>query len=683
MTEPSNLYPPSEEVLAASRSEKTGQIRADLSGRNLSDMDLRRIDLSYVNLAGAKLRRSDLSEASFEHADLSEARIRDAHLDRTALRKAIFRDAEMQKVSLRDADLTGADLRRAKLREADLQGADLRDTRLQHAELTGANLTGTVGLSQEQLAGADVAGARLPEELKTFSGLATVEETSKTARSIFLATLLACAYIWLTIASTTDAQLLTNSGTSKLPVIATDISIAWFFIIVPALLLLMYAYFHFHLQGLWEELATLPAIFVDGRPLHRRSYPWLVNEIVRSELPVLKPTGSTLTRIQDRLVVALVWGVVPLTILGCWLRFIVRRSMAASLWQALLAAISILAAFQFHRLARWTLQQRQVEFWLQRARLRRALGGGLVVLAVLCVTSWVLITGIRREALWRPEIEQADAARYATDVAHDARVSPRWPRVWLPNVLKRLGVHTFASFDLADVSARVDTPSGFRIKGAALAGSDLRYATARGAFLDKADLTSSDLRGVDLSNASLEGAQLDGASFAFARLFEAKMIDVHTAQGTPANFTGATLTSADFGRANLEGANFSLADLGGTIFRSAMLKRAVMPLNSNCDFSLADLRYVDFRGRNLAGADLSGATFRWTRLQHADLTGAKLAEAEFGSACYDTATRWPQGFDPSTSGALLVVSDMDCAAKQRAAQQPQQLPPVSLGPAPH
>ena len=54
---------------------------------------------------------------------------------------------------------------------------------------------------------------------------------------------------------------------------------------------------------------------------------------------------------------------------------------------------------------------------------------------------------------------------------------------------------------------------------------------------------------------------------------------------------------------------------------------------------LARTRYYLMTGANLAGADLS----------HAELDGAQLR-----GAIYDTVTRWPEGFQPQSRGAVLV-----------------------------
>src|SRR4029077_13508339 len=103
---------------------------------------------------------------------------------------------------------------------------------------------------------------------------------------------------WLTIGSTKDAALLTDSTTSPLPLIATSIPIVSFYVIAPILLVLVYAYFHISLHRLWELLADLPAVFTDGGPLDKRAYPWLLVGVVRSRLRILRTQRPPLADLQ-------------------------------------------------------------------------------------------------------------------------------------------------------------------------------------------------------------------------------------------------------------------------------------------------------------------------------------------------------------------------------------------------
>ncbi|HXO37426.1 MAG TPA: pentapeptide repeat-containing protein, partial [Candidatus Acidoferrum sp.] len=223
-------------------------------------------DVSSLNLSGVDLHGRDLTGADLRAVDLSNANLRSAKLGKgTLLWNANLSNADLYQVNLRGADLqdvnfSGADLYQAALRESNLQGADLS--------------TAKGGLLSRQLAGSDLTGAKLPEPLaKLYDSLSSVKEISDSAQKLFLALLAGCLYSWLTIAQTTDVELITNRATTPLPIIQAAIPIVGFYVVAPLILLCLYFYFHFYLQKLWEELGSLPAVFTDGRELHKRTDP--------------------------------------------------------------------------------------------------------------------------------------------------------------------------------------------------------------------------------------------------------------------------------------------------------------------------------------------------------------------------------------------------------------------------
>ena len=98
-------------------------------------------DLSYKNLSDLDLRNANLREANLNNADLSSAALKNADLGGANLRNADLRDADLGGANLRDADLRDADLRNANLRKADLINANLRKADLAYADLRKADLT--------------------------------------------------------------------------------------------------------------------------------------------------------------------------------------------------------------------------------------------------------------------------------------------------------------------------------------------------------------------------------------------------------------------------------------------------------------------------------------------------------------------------------------------------------------
>ncbi|MCH8039210.1 MAG: pentapeptide repeat-containing protein [Nitrospinae bacterium] len=241
---------------------------------------------------GANLQNADLSAANLQEANLHGVNLQNAHLFGTNLQQAVLWEANLQMADLFKANLQKAILLEATLKESGLQNANLGEA---------------TGLLVGQLAGANVSGAELPKSIGQFEGgLKFVEETSKAARKLFLALLLGCAYSVLTIYGTSDPQLLTNSTSSKLPIIGTGIPIAGFFGVAPALLLAMFIYLHLYLENLWNGLAQLPAIFPNGRPLDKEAHPWLINGLVRWHVHHLKGTHSFVVHLQNFILTVLV-----------------------------------------------------------------------------------------------------------------------------------------------------------------------------------------------------------------------------------------------------------------------------------------------------------------------------------------------------------------------------------------
>src|SRR6266404_1231719 len=209
--------------------------------------------------------------ANFQNASLNE--IRD--LGGANLQGAILNGANFANSDLTDTNFQGAELRRAVFSEAMLRRTNFRETDLQNANLESANF-----LLSAQLTGADVAGANLPKAVAGFEGLKVIAEATSNAQKLFLAMLGGSLYSWLTIGTTKDVGLLTNSASSPLPIIGTALPIVGFYLVAPIVLVAIYFYFHLNLQRLWEALADLPAVFPDGRSLDKRADPWMLNGLV-------------------------------------------------------------------------------------------------------------------------------------------------------------------------------------------------------------------------------------------------------------------------------------------------------------------------------------------------------------------------------------------------------------------
>ena len=169
---------------------------ADLSGKNLANMNLRRAKMWNVNLTDANLHCADLCETNLAKADLVRTNLSHANLQQASLSKTDMRSANISHANLMEADLRKSNLIRSNLHgailsktklsgsiydesttwpdhfdhlscgslcigpNADLSGKNLANMNLSGANLQGANLSGT-NLKRAVLEGVNLTGASL------------------------------------------------------------------------------------------------------------------------------------------------------------------------------------------------------------------------------------------------------------------------------------------------------------------------------------------------------------------------------------------------------------------------------------------------------------------------------------------------------------------------------------------
>ncbi len=593
----------------------------------------------WLDSGGQEGQKAEFAGANLQGLDLSGYNL--SHLD--------FREANLVRVKFGEAHVEGA-----SFRSADLQEADLREVQ---------------GLLAPQLAGADLAGARLPESFKDFAALKHVDTASDDVQKLFLILLLVYVYCWLTIAVTTDANLLNNFAEQPLPIIGTKINLVMFYWAAPFLLLCVYLYFHLCLQRLWEALAELPAVFPDGLPLPHRIHPWLWNGLVWAYFPRLRDRRPPLLGLQKLLAILLVWWAGPLTLLCLWFRYLPAHDWIIAILQLVFLTLALEGALGFFLLTRATLglKARKPFRW---KRLWRTAKGVALLLTTAAIFGLFMFLSIA--AFWG----LGDRLSVVADI-READVSLKPPQ-WKPGDLDM-------------------------VRGADLREVDLRGALADKAFLAKADLRYADLQQASLSGANLQQANLAGANLqqavlaagaklpspkrrrvsykAFIAILEwqekmqqAGLIGANLQQS---NLAGANLQQADLRVANLQQAdlikaNLRQANLSGADFQRAqgleknqvlqaygwqlakyspeMLKILQLPPEHNkrldkkdlSGYQLpgSDLRRAHFWEFNLRGANLRGANLEWAVMTFSDLTGADLRGANLtGARLFETNLR--------------------------------------------
>ncbi|MBT4700826.1 MAG: pentapeptide repeat-containing protein [Rhodospirillaceae bacterium] len=520
--------------------------KADLHDVNFVDADLQDAGLRKTNLKNAQLFGTNLAWANLQKANLENADLTDANLS----------GAELKKADLRDAKLINADLANANLTGANLTGADLSRVKgLEAAKLNNIDLTDATGLVGNEFAGADITGAKMPENISRFDGLNYVETASRQARNVFLAMVGGCIYSWLTIWTTTDAELVINDAMTHLPIIQADVPIVGFFWVAPLILLALYFYFHLYLQGLWEALARLPAIFPDGSPVDQRCYPWLLMSLARAHVPKLELDQPPLWWMRVGLSLFAAWCLVPMTLFFLWLRYLPRHdsfgvivliaSLLAAVWSGVFFYHSMRAAF------------RRIDVKYRGRFLVSEIIGVCLVAVMTVPLSFAVIGGGKH--------------------------------------IKIFGYGLYAELTKE------------KFLGAEIEGINLQHAEAITAVLTKADLEGANLQGANLQGALLEHVNLKNSNLRRANLKKADLYGVNLkwADLSHANLSGANLTNAKLTGANLKGANLSNACLHGANLKGVILEET--------NLRKAQLTGARLDGSNLKSANLTGAVLKNAR----------------------------------------------------------------------
>ncbi len=136
-----------------------------LTDFDLSGVDLSGVDLSDFNLSGVVLKNVKLSGANLSNTDLSGANLSDANLSNTDLSGANLSGAELSSAKFVDADLSSANLSGASFNDTRLSGAKLEKANLNKAKFTKANLSGAdftaAKIKEANFSGADFTAAKI------------------------------------------------------------------------------------------------------------------------------------------------------------------------------------------------------------------------------------------------------------------------------------------------------------------------------------------------------------------------------------------------------------------------------------------------------------------------------------------------------------------------------------------
>jgi len=612
----------------------------------------------WVGSHGHAGQRADLGGAELEAVDLISVNLR---------------LADLHDANLRAADLLLADLRDACLVRTDLEESCLVGANLEGANLEGATLETAMGLVPRQLAGTNLRDALLAPQLMEFEAAAKFARHARLAHRYFGAMTVASLISWLLVSKTSDAQLVSDSAV--LPFLhsraaAAALPIAESYLIVPVALFICYLLFHFHLQQLWESVQELPAIFPNGDVLGE-GQPAIIVGLLRTHFRWMNSDASSTRLVERAVALLLAYGVVPLTLLLFWARYLTRQEIHGTILQAALAVVAIgIAIYASTKVGRpqehWEFERQWTRRLAAKIRATNPVKTAAVLGGLLLFLSAGTIAGAPHERPRAPRFGSANIRR------------------WAPTLFAWLGYDPYADLTEKSLSARpsanVEDDQISSVDGARLNGVKLRYAQAYGVFLANAHLLRSNLEGAFLSQADLRGADLGESNLRYSVMDQARMHG--------ANLDRSNLSGADLRRADLRGANLSHSALEDAVLEDARLDGASLYASrldgatlNRANFEKADLRgafmagahmdHADLQGAYLwsavlSKADLGGAQFGSAILIDADLRGANLGGAQLGSAVLNNTNLNGTSLEGADlRGALGLTAAQVCSAKSR------------------
>lgn len=583
--------------------------------------------------------------------DYSHQSISNRDFTKMELAGALFKSTQLNGSNFNGATLTGAIFVNANLKDVTFLDANLQDV----------DFTSAHNLVAENLAGADLSAATLPNYLLKFEVLEHAGIIASYARKIFTTILLFCGYCMWVFATTTDISLLTNSSLFQLPLIGGQIKIVVFYVVAPFVLLAFYMYFLLYLQRMWDIIATLPAYFTDGRPIDRMVDPWLITSLIRAHFRRLVTNELPLFKFQVFISKFLVWFTIPSTIFLLWLRFLTRHDFTSSFVIACTLVAVLAYGVMSYRLANMTLSGKRPAKFSAFTRKHFLFFYSLLFLSVILSVSSIFLVNPIFGSMFIVNFQEEDVSIPPDDWIGEKSQYP------LVKGAKLFGAHLdhakgYKSMLInADLRNAVLSYSEFvkaNFTNARMGAGIFYRANFNGTILENVDLTEAVMRHANLDSSNMRNANLTEADLSYASLIKTSLqhVKLYGANLTGANLSGAVLDSSDlrtcilkgailnrtklrftkFQKSDLSGANLRFANLHFANLDSAILLRADMRnavlYNTRfigANLTGSDFREASFRQTTLMNAKLDSCNFQKTKLDKTDFRGAALAHSNF------------------------------------------------------
>ena len=474
--------------------------------------------------------------------------------------------------------------------------------------------------------------------------IAQLTEISRNSQTTFLALIAACVYSYLTIATTTDAALLSNSNATPLPIIQVNVPIVWFYYFAPVILTVLFVYFHLYLERFWRGIARLPLRHPDGRGLDDYVYPWLIScAVIRGEIRELSASHRVSARLEAWLSLLLGWGLVPIVLLFYWGRYATAHDRGGTLVHVALVLLSVGFALHYLLTARNALHHMSSTPQVgaeggnpsPSLDLTRRQKGVLAAVLFLLAGALLYLSGAAVRSLSDSDCEGV-GARTGCAFYSAGRV------VW-----QALGVDPYSVVREGRFVAKPDNwqqlvakPEELRNylegqRGLVLVGRDLRNMNASEAFMPGSRFSTANLDFADLSHAVMTGSRFDSVTLHGAKLTDAALqhMEITDSQfdevsAMASHFDHATFKASDSTRRTRLSGNFSSAtfDHAEGDWLQVNTGDGVQSQTSLRGASLrgVSFRYSDFNRVDLSMAPIEDATLAHSRFVDTDFSGAAI-----------------------------------------------------------
>ena len=461
----------------------------------------------------------------------------------------------------------------------------------------------------------------------------SINDTARMARAALSLVLLAALYLFLTLISTDDEQLLLGESQIALPQVSIGISVKASYIVAPPIFLYLHVQALFLLGVLAQKIRRFIGPSNRG-PITEEHWNWLS---AFAFVQLFRPNGNR--RWLSLILSCISIAVIPiLLLLAVYLSFVRYQSILITSIHHFILIFDIIFIIWFIAFIIW-LYQSQI-FQLYQSRIFRV--WTIVMIAMIVGTSTLPFYA-------QPPQFSDFGTTYGWKDPYDSILCNRFSLLCrYIDVNGKLLINTWVELPDKDTETKK-----IYVNKLDLAERNLRYACFRSAKLHHVDFRSADLRGADFGSAEVHssdfrGAKLHGANFADMKLKNGTDSDFGRAELHGTNFSGAKLHNANFSGAKLHGANLSNSEEAAAFGtkecvasknppeiikpRTELHLEDILEDKSNTKLHGADFRFAELHGADLRNAELHGANLTGAELHGADLRNAELHGADLRNA---------------------------------------------------